>query len=109
MYVQSGSSPPVFWRNTYHHLQGQTVSQAKKITQDRWQAEVESSLCLLSCSFWFLARLTLEPSWDRKKSSSYEFGTDKMIPRYAYEKSFTIRFPNRSESKMGFGPIEMED
>jgi hypothetical protein len=26
-------------------------------------------------------------------------GTDKMIPRYVYDKSFIIRFPDRTESK----------
>jgi hypothetical protein len=31
-------------------------------------------------------------------------GSDKMIPRPAYDKPFTIRFPDRSEWKKGFQP-----
>jgi hypothetical protein len=31
-------------------------------------------------------------------------GSDKMIPRYVYDKPFTIRFPDRSEWKKGFQP-----
>jgi hypothetical protein len=31
-------------------------------------------------------------------------GSDKMIPRHVYDKPFTIRFPDRSEWKMGFQP-----
>jgi ribonuclease HI len=31
-----------------------------------------------------------------------QMGTEKMVPRNVYEKSFTIRFPDRSELKKGF-------
>jgi hypothetical protein len=31
-------------------------------------------------------------------------GTDKMLPSYVYEKSFTVRFPDRSESREGYKP-----
>jgi hypothetical protein len=31
-------------------------------------------------------------------------GSDKMLPRYVYEKSFTVRFPDRSEWRDGFKP-----
>jgi hypothetical protein len=33
-----------------------------------------------------------------------QLGTDKMVPRNVYEKSFTIRLPDRSEWKKGFEP-----
>jgi hypothetical protein len=36
-------------------------------------------------------------------------GTDKMVPRYVYDKPFTIRFPDRSEWKKGFNQIENGD
>jgi hypothetical protein len=33
-----------------------------------------------------------------------QMGSDKMIPRHVYDKSFTIRFHHRSEWKEGFQP-----
>lgn len=33
-----------------------------------------------------------------------QIGTDRMIPRHVYDKSFMVRFPDRSEWKDGFQP-----
>jgi hypothetical protein len=39
-----------------------------------------------------------------EKESLLQMGSDKIIPRYVYDKPFTIRFPDRSEWKKGFQP-----
>jgi hypothetical protein len=36
-------------------------------------------------------------------------GTDKMVPKNVYEKSFTIRLPDRSEWKKVFEPDKRGD
>jgi hypothetical protein len=36
-------------------------------------------------------------------------GSDKMLPRHIYEKSITVRFPDRSEWRKGLGPTEKGD
>jgi hypothetical protein len=38
-----------------------------------------------------------------KKGPILQMGTDR-IPRHFYDRSFTVRFPNRSECKDGFQP-----
>jgi hypothetical protein len=39
---------------------------------------------------------------DMEKEPILQMGSDKMILRHVYDKPFTIRFPDRSEWKMGF-------
>jgi hypothetical protein len=39
---------------------------------------------------------------DMQKEPILQMGSDKMIPRHIYDKHFTIRFPDRSEWKVGF-------
>jgi hypothetical protein len=41
---------------------------------------------------------------DMKKESILQMGSNKMIPRYVYDKPVMIRFPDRSEWKEGFQP-----
>jgi hypothetical protein len=42
-----------------------------------------------------------------EKEPILHMGSDKMISRHVYVKPFTIRFPDRSEWKRDFNPIEM--
>jgi hypothetical protein len=46
---------------------------------------------------------------DMEKEPILQMGSDKMIPRYVYEKPFTIRFPDRGEWEAGFSRIEKGD
>jgi hypothetical protein len=39
-----------------------------------------------------------------EKGPILQMGSDKMIPKHVYEKSFTIRIPDKSEWKRGFQP-----
>jgi hypothetical protein len=41
---------------------------------------------------------------DMKNEPILQMGSDKMIPRHVYDKTFTIRFPDRSEWKEWFQP-----
>jgi hypothetical protein len=43
---------------------------------------------------------------DMMKESILQMGTDKMIPKHVFHKSFTVRFPDRSEQEVGSIPIE---
>jgi hypothetical protein len=41
-------------------------------------------------------------TWDIETEPTLQMGTDKMVPRNVYVKSFTIRLPDRREWKKGF-------
>jgi ribonuclease HI len=42
------------------------------------------------------------------KEPILQTGSDKMLPRHVHEKSFTVRFPDRSEWREGFRPERKE-
>jgi hypothetical protein len=44
-------------------------------------------------------------SWDMMKEPILQMETDKMIPRYAFHKPFTVRLPDRSEWDKGILPL----
>jgi hypothetical protein len=48
-------------------------------------------------------------TWDIETEPILQMMTDKMVPRNMYEKSFTIRLPDRSEWKRGFEPDKRGD
>jgi hypothetical protein len=39
-----------------------------------------------------------------EEEPTLQMGSDKMIPKHVYDKSFMFRFPHRSEWKEGFQP-----
>jgi hypothetical protein len=41
--------------------------------------------------------------WGHKKGAILQVGTDKMIPRYAFNKTFMVRFFTETNGKMGSG------
>jgi hypothetical protein len=48
---------------------------------------------------------------DMKNEPILHLGSDKMIPKHVYDKPFMIRFPDRSDWKVGWvsNPIERGD
>jgi hypothetical protein len=48
-------------------------------------------------------------SWNMKKEPILMMRTHQMIPRYAFNKTFTGRFLSEVNWKMAMGPTEMED
>jgi hypothetical protein len=45
---------------------------------------------------------------DIRNEPMLQMGSHKMIPRHVYDKTFTIRFPDRREWKEGFQPDRRE-
>jgi hypothetical protein len=43
-------------------------------------------------------------SWDMEHEPILQMGSDMMLPRYAYHKPFTVKFPDKCEWQNGFNP-----
>ena len=39
----------------------------------------------------------IKKSWDMEHKPILQMGSDKMIPKYAYHKPFTVKFPDKYE------------
>jgi hypothetical protein len=77
------------------------------------EAEVQAGVYRLRCNEWWKPRPLCyrhaNMSWDTGKKHILQIGTDKTIPRYAFNKIFRVRFPDRSEGEDGFGSADMEN
>jgi hypothetical protein len=73
------------------------------------EAEAQAGIYRLNCNQqWKPKPLQyghMSKSWDKMRELILQMGTDKMIPRYAFHKQFTVRLPDRNEWDRGTVPL----
>jgi hypothetical protein len=71
-------------------------------------AEAQVGIYRLMCSQQRRPKSTsfghTKQSWDMKHKPILQMGSDRMLPRYAYYKPFTVKFPDKCEWQNEFNP-----
>jgi hypothetical protein len=72
------------------------------------EAEAQAGIYRLMCNQQWKPKSTnfghIKKSRDMEHEPILQKGSDRMVPRYAYHKPFTVKFPDKCEWQNGFNP-----